>query len=172
MNTTTFADVSTVRQDELLRTMVADHATALLTYTERLLNDRHGAEDIVQETFIRAWSRLERLHRTEGSMRGWLMTVARNLVVDRKRSAITRREHLGTHDRDTTLPDHADAVVASMQATGLLRQLSHEHREVLAHTYLCDRTVNETAQILGIPAGTVKSRRYYALDSLRANATT
>lgn len=172
MNTTTLTDISTMRQNELLLTMVIDHATALLTYTEKLLNDRHAAEDVVQETFIRAWSHAERLCSTEGSVRGWLMTVARNLVIDRMRSAVTRREYIGTHDRDTILPDHADAVLATMQAAGLLQQLSHEHREVLLHTYLCDRTVQETARILGIPTGTVKSRQHYALDRLRANART
>lgn len=168
MNTTTIADVRAARQGDLLRTMVTDHATALLTYTERLLHDRHAAEDIVQETFIRAWPQADRLYSTEGSVRGWLLTVARNLVIDRMRSAAGRREHVGTEDRDAAQPDHSDAVLSSMQATGLLRQLSREHREVLLHTFLCDRTVNETARILGIPAGTVKSRRHYALDTLRA----
>ncbi|MCX4564457.1 sigma-70 family RNA polymerase sigma factor [Streptomyces phaeochromogenes] len=172
MNTTPFADVSPVQQSELLRTMVSDHATALLIYTERLLHDRHTAEDIVQETFIRAWSHVDQLYSTEGSVRGWLMTVARNLVIDRGRSAVARREYVGAYDRETTLPDHADTVLASIQAASLLLQLSHEHREVLLHTYLCDRTVIETARILGIPAGTVKSRQHYALDSLRANAMT
>ncbi|AEY85426.1 RNA polymerase sigma factor [Streptomyces hygroscopicus subsp. jinggangensis 5008] len=101
-------------------------------------------------------------------MRGWLLTVTRNLIVDRMRSASARHETVGTEDRDVTLPDHADAVLTSVETASLLRLLSHDHREVLLHTYLCGRTAQETARILGIPAGTVKSRQHYAISTLRA----
>ncbi|GGN94932.1 DNA-directed RNA polymerase sigma-70 factor [Streptomyces albiflavescens] len=173
MNTITSADVSTpARQRDLLHTLISDHAKAVLAYVERLLNDRHAAEDIVQETLIRAWHHLERLYGTEGSVRGWLLTVARNLVVDRLRSAAHRHETVGAEERDAVRPDDADAVLVRAEVTALLRQLPHEHREVLLHTYLRDKTVQETARILGIPAGTVKSRQYYALNSLRAKVMT
>ncbi|MGW0832611.1 sigma-70 family RNA polymerase sigma factor [Streptomyces prunicolor] len=169
MTPTTSADLPTAaHRNQLLHTMMSDHAKALLAYADKLLNDRHTAEDIVQETLIRAWPHAERLYSTEGSVRGWLLTVTRNLVVDRMRSAVARHETIGAEDRDLPLPDHSGAVLASVEATGLLRRLSHEHREVLLHTYLCGRTVQETARILGIPAGTVKSRRHYALNILRA----
>ncbi|MBV2353911.1 sigma-70 family RNA polymerase sigma factor [Streptomyces sp. J2-1] len=158
------------QQKQLLHTLIAEHEKALLAYAEKLLNDRHMAEDIVQETLIRAWPHAERLYSTEGSVRGWLLTVTRNLVIDRMRTATARRETVGTEDRDATLPDHSDSVLASVEAAALLRDLSREHREVLLHTYLCDRTVQETARILGIPTGTVKSRQHYALNSLRAKA--
>ncbi len=171
MTPTTSADLPTAaHRNQLLHTMMSDHAKALLAYADKLLNDRHTAEDIVQETLIRAWPHAERLYSTEGSVRGWLLTVTRNLVVDRMRSAVARHETIGAEDRDLPLPDHSGAVLASVEATCLLRRLSHEHREVLLHTYLCGRTVQETARILGIPAGTVKSRRHYALNILRAQA--
>ncbi|MBW8705796.1 ECF RNA polymerase sigma factor SigL [Streptomyces sp. MBT84] len=171
MTTTTDAGVaSDAHRNQLLHTLMSDHAKALVAYADKLLNDHHMAEDIVQETLIRAWSHAERLYSTEGSVRGWLLKVTRNLVVDRMRSAVARHETLGAHDRDLPLPDHAGAVLASVETTDLLRQLSHEHREVLLHTYLCGRTAQETARILGIPAGTVKSRQHYALNTLRAKA--
>lgn len=156
------------RKEHLLHVLVADHGKALLAYAEKLLSDHHLAEDIVQETLIRAWNHTERLYSTEGSVRGWLLTVTRNLVIDRLRSASSRYETVGTDNQDTTQRDHADAVLASVEAIALLRMLSVEHREVLVHTYLCGRTVQETARILGIPAGTVKSRQHYALSNLRA----
>ncbi|GII56742.1 DNA-directed RNA polymerase sigma-70 factor [Planotetraspora thailandica] len=156
----------------LLRTLMSDHAKALLAYAEHLLGDRHMAEDIVQETLIRAWNHMERLYTTEGSIRGWLLTVVRNLAIDRLRSAASRHETVGTDHHDVTQPDHADAVLTSVETTALLRHLSAEHREVLVHTYLYGRTVVETARILGIPAGTVKSRQHYALSNLRAQART
>lgn len=170
ITTTSEAVPSATRRNQLLHTMMSDHAKALLAYAEKLLNDRHMAEDIVQEALIRAWPHAERLYSTEGSVRGWLLRVTRNLVVDRMRSAVARHETIGAGDRDVALPDHAGAVLTSVEAAGLLRQLSFEHREVLLHTYLCGRTAQETARILGIPAGTVKSRQHYALNILRAHA--
>ncbi|GHH09549.1 sigma factor-like helix-turn-helix DNA-binding protein [Streptomyces lanatus] len=148
MNTTLATDApSAARRQQLLATLMSEHRTALLGYAEKLLKDRHTAEDIVQETLIRAWPHAERLYSTEGSVRS--------------------HETVGAEQRDVTLPDHADAVLTSVQATTLLRRLSPEHREVLLHTCLYDRTAQDTARILGIPAGTVKSRRHYALDILR-----
>ncbi|MEW2546931.1 sigma-70 family RNA polymerase sigma factor [Streptomyces sp. NPDC047002] len=169
MTTIAAPDASpTARREHLLHVLVTDHAKALLSYAERLLSDRHLAEDIVQETLIRAWNHTERLYSTEGSVRGWLLTVTRNLVIDRMRSASSRYETVGADNPDVTQRDHADAVLASVDALHLLRQLSAEHREVLVHTYLCGRTVQETAGILGVPVGTVKSRQHYALGNLRA----
>ncbi|MEU3795537.1 sigma-70 family RNA polymerase sigma factor [Streptomyces fructofermentans] len=147
--------------------LAADHATPLLAYVERMLRDRHTAEDIVQETLIRAWHHSDRLCTHEGSVRGWLFTVARNLAIDWVRSAQFRHETVGAEHRGIQQGDHADTTVAAVDALALLRHLSHEHREVLVHTYLQDRTVQETARILGVPAGTVKSRQHYALRQLR-----
>ncbi|MET8770416.1 sigma-70 family RNA polymerase sigma factor [Streptomyces sp. NPDC004658] len=173
MTTTTLTVAAPAAVDpptQFFRTLVAEHEKTLLAYAEKLLNDRHTAEDIVQETLIRAWPHAERLYSTDGSVRGWLLTVTRNLVIDRMRTATARRETVGAEGRDASLPDHADAVLASVDTATLLRQLSPEHREVLLHTYVCDRTVQETARILGIPTGTVKSRQHYALTSLRTKA--
>ncbi|MGX1479267.1 UNVERIFIED_CONTAM: hypothetical protein RKD50_008075 [Streptomyces canus] len=110
---------------ELVRAhLVSEHAKALLAYAGKLPH-------------------AERLHSTEGSVRGRLLTVTRNLIVDRMRSASARHETVGADDRDVPLPDHADAVLTSVEATSMLRQLSRDHREVLVHTYLCGRTATE-----------------------------
>jgi RNA polymerase sigma-70 factor (ECF subfamily) len=147
--------------------LATDHARPLLAYVERILGERHMAEDIVQETLIRAWHHCDRLCANDGSIRGWLLTVARNLAIDRIRSAYSRHESPGAEHPGTLQNDHADTVAASIDTTALLRHLSQEHQEVLVHTYLHDRTVQETAQLLGIPPGTVKSRQHYALRQLR-----
>lgn len=157
----------TPRDEHLLSLLVAEHAKPLLAYVERILSDRHLAEDVVQETLIRAWHRSAQLLDNDGSLRGWLITVARHLAIDRIRSAYVRHEQLGAEHREVFQSDHADAVSASVDTMALLRQLSPEHQDVLVHTYLHDRSVLETARILGIPAGTVKSRQHYALRRLR-----
>ncbi|MPY36941.1 sigma-70 family RNA polymerase sigma factor [Streptomyces adustus] len=157
----------TAREGHLLTLLAVDHAKPLLAYVDRMLSDRHMAEDIVQETLIRAWRRSEQLLDNDGSLRGWLLTVARHLAIDRIRSAYARHESHGAEHRDVIQDDHADAVATSIDAMALLRQLSPEHQDVLVHTYLHDRSVLETARILGIPVGTVKSRQHYALRRLR-----
>ncbi|MEV7326079.1 sigma-70 family RNA polymerase sigma factor [Streptomyces sp. NPDC093970] len=161
------AEPASAHRGHHLRVLAADHAKPLLAYTERILGDRHLAEDIVQETLIRAWHHADRLCANEGSVRGWLLTVARNLAIDRVRSAHARHESPGTAHQGVVQHDHGDTVADSVDTAALLRNLSPEHREVLVHTYLHDRTVQETARILGVPAGTVKSRRHYALRQLR-----
>ncbi|MEV6860636.1 sigma-70 family RNA polymerase sigma factor [Streptosporangium subroseum] len=150
-----------------LGTLVREHEKALLAYAEKLLNDHHLAEDIVQETLVRAWHHADRLYDSEGSVRGWLLTVARNLVIDRSRGGFHRYEVIGSDALDVVQRDHADAVVAAVTVTEMLDSLSTEHREVLVHTYLWGRTVREAAEVLGIPVGTAKSRQHYALNYLR-----
>lgn len=157
----------------LLDSLMAEHSPAVIAYAEKILRDRHLAEDIAQEAFIRAWPHTERLCSTAGSIRGWLLTVTRNLIIDRSRSSMARREVvgageiLGAGDREMTLPDHADSVAASMETLALLHGLSHVHREVVLHLYVFEHSVRETAELIGIPVGTVKSRHHYALNALR-----
>ncbi|QMU80277.1 sigma-70 family RNA polymerase sigma factor [Streptacidiphilus sp. PB12-B1b] len=153
---------------ELLQALMAEHWKATAAYAERLLGDHHLAEDIAQEALIRAWRHADRLFSTEGSIRGWLLKVTRNLVIDRMRSPSTRYETFSRVPYEAVQQDASEAVLASVESARLLRRLSREHREVLAHTYLYDRTVQETADILEVPAGTVKSRQHYALVKLRA----
>lgn len=150
--------------------LVTQHRAALIAYAEKLLADHHLAEDIVQEALIRAWRHADRLRSGQGSIRSWLLKVIRNLVIDRSRSALARREFVTDELRDLPQSDSAAGVLASVEVQELLRDLSDEHREVLVHTCMYGFTVRETAQRLGVPAGTVKSRRHYALQTLRRRA--
>ncbi|MER6537986.1 sigma factor [Streptomyces sp900105755] len=107
------------------------------------------AEDIGQETLICAWHRSEQLLDNNGSLRGWLTTVARHPAIDRIRSAYVRHESPGAEHRELIQDDPADAVAPSIDTMTVLRQLSPEHQDVLVHTFLHDRSVLETDRILG-----------------------
>jgi RNA polymerase sigma-70 factor, ECF subfamily len=101
-------------------------------------------------------------------VRGWLLTVARNIVTDRARARAARPPEVGEPvDVPSVERDHAERVVNSMAVLGAMDRLSAEHREVLVEMYYRGRTVAETAVALGIPPGTVKSRSYHALRVLR-----
>jgi RNA polymerase sigma-70 factor (ECF subfamily) len=151
---------------ELMRALHDEHAGALWAFVVRLTGDRMKAQDIVQETLLRAWKHPEVLDPERGSPRGWLFTVARRLVVDDWR---TRRSRVET--MPGVLPEHVhddtDEMLQSWVVADALRQLSDDHRAVLVECYYRGRSVAEAARVLGIPEGTVKSRSHYALLRLR-----
>jgi RNA polymerase sigma-70 factor (ECF subfamily) len=162
--------------DELLCALYHEHADALLRFVARLTGgDRQRAEDIVQETLLRAWRNADRFdHNAVGSLRPWLFTVARRIAIDEYRSASARAGETYGQDLDEvwlaelSQGDETERVLSSLVVMDALRSLSRAHREIIVETYLRDRTVNEVADLLGLPLGTAKSRVYYALRSLRA----
>jgi RNA polymerase sigma-70 factor (ECF subfamily) len=164
---------SSVSDEELLRALWAEHGGPLLAYATRLTGgDRQRAEDIVQETFLRAWRHPEALDPDRGSPRPWLCTVARNIAVDAHRSRQARPPEVGADALSlVAVPDDADRVLEAWIVSDALRALSMEHRDVIVETYYRGKSVAEAAAALRIPAGTVKSRTYYALRALRLALT-
>jgi RNA polymerase sigma-70 factor (ECF subfamily) len=155
--------------ETLIRTLYAEHGRSLLAYATRLTGDRAAAEDVVQETLVRAWKHAGDLTTGRGSVRGWLLTVARNIVTDRARArAVRPAEVADVVDKPPVQGDHSESVVNTMVVMDALDKVSPEHREVLVQLYYRGRSVAEAAKELGVPPGTVKSRSYYALRALRA----
>ncbi|MBB2940591.1 RNA polymerase sigma-70 factor (ECF subfamily) [Actinoplanes lutulentus] len=155
--------------DSFAEFVVREHGRAMLAYAVELLGDRAAAEDAVQEAMLRAWRRRDDLTVGRGSLRGWLLTVVRNIVLDLHRARRSRpREVSGVVGADVVAHDHADHVVASVLVDEVLSRLSPDHRAVLELVYLRDGSVRDAAMALGIPPGTVKSRSHYALQTLRA----
>ncbi|WP_261559788.1 sigma-70 family RNA polymerase sigma factor [Frankia tisae] len=154
--------------------LVRMHRSALLAYTTRLTGgDRGRAEDIVQETFLRAWHHLDRLTPEHGSVHGWLRRVAHNLVVDGHRTRQARPPELALaaeHAEVAAQPDHAESVLLSATVQAALGRIWPQHRAAVVEVYLRDRTCAQAAAALGIPEGTVKSRVHYALRTLRREA--
>ncbi len=162
--------MSTTSDEALIHAVYTEHGRAMLAYATRLLGDRAAAEDVVQETLIRAWRNPDVLTNGKGSTRGWLLTVIRNIVIDRVRARRARPSEVAEDpDGQPSVRDHADLVAASVTVHDALASLSEEHRVVLQQLYLQGRSLSEAAEALGVPTGTVKSRSYYALRALRAS---
>jgi RNA polymerase sigma-70 factor (ECF subfamily) len=161
-----------VRSDptgEALRSLYRAYASELLGFALNALGDREAAEEIVQETFTRAWRHAERYDAARGSVRTWLYQIARNAIIDaRRRSAV--RPALAPQpadpDREAGGPSIEQAMLGWQVATALAR-LSPEHRQVVRLAHVQGLSVREIAEICGLPEGTVKSRTWYALRSLR-----
>jgi RNA polymerase sigma-70 factor (ECF subfamily) len=162
-----------VSADEVLvRQLYNEHGGALLAYATRLMGDRALGEDVVQETLLKAWRNPERLTEDKGSVRGFLFTITRNIAIDRHRARQARPAEVAeTVSSAPVEKDHADQVVDSMVVLGAMERLSDEHQQVLKAIYFQGRTVEEAAESLGVPAGTIKSRSYYALRRLREAIT-
>jgi RNA polymerase sigma-70 factor (ECF subfamily) len=154
----------------LMQRLYDEHAAALWRYAVRLTGDRARAEDVVQETLLRAWQHPEVTGGHERSARAWLFTVARNMIIDDRRSARFRNESASPdleriHDRAG--PDEVDSAVDRLLLSGALAQLSPAHRAVIQLSYYQGRTTAQIAADLDVAEGTVRSRLHYAVRALR-----
>mgnify|MGYP003430862468 FL=1 len=158
----------------MMRVLYNEHATALWHYALRLTGDRVRAEDVVQETLLRAWRHPEVTADEDRSARAWLFTVARNMIIDERRSARYRNEadvpdpeHVADSAGPGSARDEVDTALDRILLSTALAQLSEEHRAVVRRAYYQGWTTGQIAADLQIPEGTVKSRLHYAVRALR-----
>ncbi|WP_309650740.1 sigma-70 family RNA polymerase sigma factor [Nocardioides sp.] len=146
-----------------------EHAAALWRHCLRLTgNDLTRAEDVAQETLLRAWRHSDVLDEERGSVRSWLFTVARNIVIDEWRTPRARSETVMAEVPERAEPeDRSDQLLLSWMVAEAMTRLSSDHRAVLIECYYRGDPVSEAARRLNIPEGTVKSRTHYALRALR-----
>jgi RNA polymerase sigma-70 factor (ECF subfamily) len=154
--------------DEARLTALFDaHAAPLRRYVAALTGDAASADDIVQETLLRAWRTPRILAEDPESLRGWMLTVARRIVIDEARSARRRHEFAVADPPDHAGADAADLLLDGILIRDALATLTPDHRAVIVHAYYLGRSVAQTAAELDIPEGTVKSRLHYGLRALR-----
>ncbi|MER8041256.1 sigma-70 family RNA polymerase sigma factor [Streptomyces sp. NPDC094032] len=146
------------------------HAPYLMRALLRLTSgDRGRAEDILQETFLRAWQNPQALTRGPEHGRPWLFTVARRIAIDHFRMQAARVKEVGDEapEERTTGHDPYDDVLLAHDVRDALDTLPRHQREVLVELHMKDRSAVEAGTALGIPAGTVKSRNFYAVRAFR-----
>ncbi|MEP6852621.1 MAG: sigma-70 family RNA polymerase sigma factor [bacterium] len=153
---------------ELMRALHDEHAAALWSFALRLTSgDRTRAEDVVQETLLRAWRTPKVLDQSTRSARSWLFTVAKRIVIDEWRSPRTARELAMAEPPERAVPDEIDQALDAWLIAEALGRLTPDHRAVLVECFYRGSSTAEAARALDIAEGTVKSRTHYALRALR-----
>jgi RNA polymerase sigma-70 factor (ECF subfamily) len=154
------------------QSVVDAHREGVFRLAYLLLGDTNDAEDITQEVFIRAYHNLHRFDLAH-PLRPWLLQITANCVRNRKRSIGRYWGMIQRFARHDLHPKHADTealTVEQMDAQALLeavQQLKIHEQEVIYLRFFLELSVDETATILDLPAGTVKSRLHRALKQLR-----
>jgi RNA polymerase sigma-70 factor (ECF subfamily) len=147
------------------------HGGHLLATLSRLTNgDRGKAEDILQETLVRAWRNPQAIASNSVANRRWLFTVARRIAIDHFRMVSARPKEICDEAPESWIPayDPYDDVLEACDMKVVLAGLPAHHRDVLVELHLNDRSIVGTAKLLGVPVGTVKSRNYHAVRALRS----
>jgi RNA polymerase sigma-70 factor (ECF subfamily) len=145
------------------------HGAALFRFALNLTRgDHERAQDIVQETLLRAWRHPEVVEGREETILPWLVTVTRHVSIDMWRTRSRSEEVLEGEPTDRPDPaQHIDQAVTAMDVRAALATLAPKHRQVVVEVYYYGRPVDEIARSLGVPVGTVKSRAYYAMRQLK-----
>jgi RNA polymerase sigma-70 factor (ECF subfamily) len=146
------------------------HQQAVFRLSYLLLGDPDDAEDIAQETFLRAWNHLQRFDASR-PLRPWLLSIASNLASNRRRSAGRYLAALTRAFRNEPKPAPLEEKSAQqMEADHLwqaVQTLSPPDRQIVYLRYFLDLSVAETSAVLQLAEGTVKSRLSRALEKLR-----
>ena len=145
------------------------HHLRVYRFILRFTNDASLAEDIVSEVFIGAWRRAGGF-KSKSQVSTWLLAIARNKAI----SALNRHRDGQLDDAmASSIPDPTDgaeAIIEDQDRSAVIRkclsQLSADHREVIDLVYYHEKSVEEVAEIIRVPAATVKTRMFYARKCL------
>jgi RNA polymerase sigma-70 factor (ECF subfamily) len=152
-----------------MQALFAKHRTPVYRWLLRFVSNETLAEDLLSEVFLDVWRQADRFE-GRSSVSTWLMSIARFKALSARR----RRIDAELDEKiEATVVDTANDPEAALQEKNrgeLLRQalnrLSLEHREIIDLVYYHEKSVDECAQVLGIPAATVKTRMFYARKKL------
>jgi RNA polymerase sigma-70 factor (ECF subfamily) len=161
---------------QALQELIAAYGQRMYAFALRLTGDPVRAEDVMQESLVAAWQGAKRF-RGSGRLIAWLLGIVHHRAMESfKKPAPVVEDGLGENAAGPAAggPLLEDQTALSEQRRALrlaLRRLSPEHRAVLELVFYQGLSLQETAQVCGVPLGTVKSRLNYAKASLRGVLT-
>ena len=148
-----------------MQTLFARHRTAVYRWLLRFVGNEAVAEDLLSDVFLDVWRQADRFQ-ARSSVSTWLLAIARFKALSARR---IRKEAELDETIEATVADPADNPEVMLEkknreelVRAALNNLSPEHKEVIDLVYYHEKSVDECAQILGVPSGTVKTRMFYA----------
>ena len=155
---------------EAVRTLYRSYSGELYGFALNSLGERGAAEEIVQEVFTRAWRHAGSYDPGRGSVRTWLYQITRHAIIDARRRAAVR-PGLAMHDAaeaaDPAVAPSIEQAMLGWQVASALERLTPDHRQMIRLAHFQGLSMREIAERCELPIGTVKSRTWYALRSLR-----
>jgi RNA polymerase sigma factor (sigma-70 family) len=162
---------------EALGALYDRYASVAMATALRIVTDREQAEDVVHDAFLTVWRKIDRFDPTRGALRGWLLTITRNLAIDRIRAnrgdedvaALDEQSRLTSGGNPTW--DEAVRRLSAAELRAAIALLPAEQRTAIELAYFGGRTYREIAVLTGVPLGTANGRLRLALARLRATLT-
>jgi RNA polymerase sigma-70 factor, ECF subfamily len=153
------------RDKRALQQLYSRHHVRIYRFALRFLNDEAAAEDTVSEVFIDVWRQAERFE-GRSQVTTWLLAIARHKALSllRRRSSEELDDEVAEFIEDPS--DNPEVAMLKSQRASVLQdcltQLSPAHREIVDLVYYHEKSVEEVAEIIAVPANTVKTRMFYA----------
>jgi RNA polymerase sigma-70 factor (ECF subfamily) len=158
------------RDRHAMAVLYGRHHVRVYRFALRVTGDATLAEDIVSDVFLEVWRHADRF-KSKAQVSTWLLAIARNKSI----TAVRRHcdEHLEVNALEIEDPaDDPEALISKSDPRRAIQrallQLSAAQREVIDLVYYHEKSVGEVATIIGVPAGTVKSRMFYARRRMKA----
>ena len=149
------------------------HSRAAYSLAYRMMGERQGAEDLVQEGFLKAWRAAGSYRAERGSVRTWILSIVHNRGIDQLRSIASHRKTQDKAEATAPTSQPSDAFAETWhnsqreQVRKALQVLPPEQLKVLELAYFSGYTHTEIAELLDLPLGTVKGRMRLGLKKIR-----
>lgn len=155
-----------------LKTLYRKYAGALLHQVQKIIADQEAAEEILQDVFVKIWKKAGQYDENRSRLFTWMSQIARNTAIDTARLvSFQRNKETDSLDTlvniDAQLPAKAFNKIPDVGLQQVISKIDPEHRELIEYLYFRQYTQKETAEALGIPLGTVKTRLRKAISVLR-----
>ncbi len=156
--------------DEQAYRFLYDHySKALFVVIKQIISQQEVAEDLLQETFVKVWQNIHTYDGSRGRLYTWMLSIARNLSIDRTRSKEFNKQSktASLQDNVYTSAHTEEARVTDIGLRRVLSSIPEENAKLIDLAYFKGYTQEEIAKILVMPVGTVKTRMRSAISNLR-----
>lgn len=148
------------------------YSDALYSIINRIVANAATAEDLLQDTFVKIWKNINSYDEVKGSFYTWMLNIARFTSIDHLRTKQYRNQLITGPEEVLEYEPNANKSIPNMEHLGLrasVHKMELKYRQVIDIIYFYGYTYEETAEILDIPVGTVKTRARKAIQLLRNN---